>query len=141
MLTSKPTKLFHCTHLLCYHYVFLTQGRRECLTEEMIDRLREIIAGMVADYGGLLDWKGTPDCIQFRVRLTPASTPSVIANSVKTITSRLLRRDFPGHFDWDGSSKPAVWSREYFVTTSDRAPQAVIDEYIAGQEKAAYVSE
>ena len=140
MQTSKPTKLFHCTHLLCYQYVFVTQGRRKCLTDEMIDRLRDIIQGMVADYGGLLELKGEPDCIQFQVRLNPASAPSAVANTVKTITSRLLRRDFPGHFAKIGR-KPAVWSSDYFVGSSGRVTQSVIDAYIASQEKAGYVSE
>lgn len=140
MRTSKPAKLFHCTHLLCYQYVFVTQGRRECLTAEMIAHLQEIISGLLADYGGLVELKGAPDYIQFQVRLTPASAPSAIANSVKTTTSRLLRRDFPTHFV-RANRKPAVWSSDYFVATSGRATQVLIDSYIAGQARAAYVSE
>ena len=140
MTTSKPAKLFHCTYLLCYHFVFVTQGRRHCLTDDMIERLRVIIQGIAADYGGLLELSGKPDSIQFQVHLNPSSAPSKLANTFKTVSSRLLRRDFPGHFE-RVNRNPAVWSRDYFVASTGRVQQSVIDQYIAGLEKAEYVSE
>lgn len=140
MKTSKPAKLFHCTYILSYHFVFVTKDRCQCLTDEMIERLRSIITGLTEGYGGLLELKGEADHIQFEVRLNPVSAPSVIANMLKTNTSRLLRRDFPGHFE-RFYRKPALWSPNYFVGTCGGVPQAVIEQYVSLQDKPDYVSE
>lgn len=134
MQTVKPDKLFHCTYALSYLFVFVTKDRRECLTEEMIERLRTIIDSLVKDYGSLVELKGEADHIQFLVRLNPVSSPSVIANNWKTVTSRLLRRDFPAQLD-RFYRKPAVWSSNYFVATCGGVQGSVVEQYVAQQDK------
>lgn len=138
----KPNKLYHCTYLLSYHFVFVTKYRRRCLTPAMLERLREIVAEMVSGYGQLVEMKGEADHIHLLLDLNPKVAPSVVANSLKTVTSRLLRRDFGEHLD-KVYRKPVLWSRSYFVASCGTstslcgtgAPLSVIKQYIEQQHR------
>lgn len=132
MPTVKPSKLYHCTYTLSYHFVFVTKYRRPCLTAEMLDRLKIIITDLVSGYGRLVEMNGEADHVHFLVELNPKAAPAVIANNWKTVTSRLLRRDFGSHLH-RFYRKPVLWSRSYFVASCGGAPLSVIKQYIEQQ--------
>lgn len=88
----KINKLFHCTYSLSYHFVFVTKYRRACLTAEMLERLKSIVIDLVSGYGRVVELNGEEDHVHLLLELNPKAAPSVVANSLKTVTSRLLRR-------------------------------------------------
>jgi len=100
----------------------------------MLDRLREILTELCSGYGRLVEMNGEADHIHLLVELNPRAAPSVIANSWKTVTSRLLRRDFGNELD-RFYNKPVLWSRSYFVASCGGAPLSVIRQYIEKQAR------
>jgi putative transposase len=57
----------------------------------------------------------------------------MLVNSLKTVTARLLRRDYADELKqhyW----KPVLWSRSYFVASCGGAPLSVIKQYIQQQD-------
>uniref|UniRef100_UPI001069E0FC transposase n=1 Tax=Methylacidiphilum caldifontis TaxID=2795386 RepID=UPI001069E0FC len=57
----------------------------------------------------------------------------VLVNNLKTVTSRLIRKEFSEHlrkFYWQ---KSLFWSRSYCIITVGGAPLAVLKQYIEGQ--------
>jgi putative transposase len=100
----------------------------------MIDRLKNILSGLAEGYGRLVEMSGEADHIHFLVELNPKASPSVIANNWKTVTSRLLRRDFGAELE-QHYENPVLWSRSYFVSTCGGAPLSVIKQYIESQER------
>lgn len=128
-------KLYHCTYALSYHFVFVTKNRRKCLTNEMLDRLKEIVTNLCDSWGGrLVEMTGESDHLHMLLEMNPKAAPSVIANNFKTVTSRLLRKEF-GELLGQVYKKPVLWSRTYFVTSCGGAPLSVIKQYIDKQER------
>jgi len=128
-------KLNHCTFLLSYHFVFVTKYRRKCLTGPMLDRLREIAAKLCEDWGGrLVEMSGEADHAHLLLEMNPKAAPSVVANNFKTVTSRLLRKEFGDALN-QAYRQPVLWSRTYFVASCGGAPLSVIKQYIEQQER------
>lgn len=101
----------------------------------MLDRLEQIIEGLCDNWEAqLLEMNGESDHIHLLLGLSPKSAPSVVANNFKTVTSRLLRKEFGQELN-RYFSKPVLWSRSYFVATCGGAPLEVIKQYIEQQAR------
>lgn len=131
MATSKK---YHCVYELSYHFVFVTKYRRSVFGPDELDELGRIWTGLLAGWGGeLAEFNGEADHVHLLVKLPPTASPSVVANNLKTVSSRLLRKRCPGvrrFYD-----EPVLWSRSYFVSSCGGAPLAVIKQYIQAQER------
>lgn len=128
-------KLLHCTYALSYHFVFVTKYRRKCLSSEILDALEREMLRLAEKWGGkVLEFNGEVDHVHLLVELSPKAAPSIFANNIKTVTSRLLRRDFSNHFE-KFFSKPVLWSRSYFVASTGGAPLQIIKQYIEQQSR------
>lgn len=126
-------KLYHSVCSLHYHLVLVTKYRRRCLNARMHDELRAQISHLLADYGcDLLEMNGEPDHVHLLIEATPKITLCRLVNTIKTATSRRLRRRFATHLSryyW----KPVFWSRSYCLVSCGGAPLSVIKQYINGQ--------
>jgi putative transposase len=98
----------------------------------MLHRLHQLAAKLCAH------WETEPiecnceaDHAHLLLRLKPKCAPSVVANNFKTVTSRLLRKEFPTLRAT--YREPVLWSRTYFVATAGGAPLSVIKRYIEQQ--------
>jgi putative transposase len=99
----------------------------------MRERLRKIFSDLCEKWEcGLLECNGEADHIHLLVKLTPKVTPSIFVNNLKTVSSRLLRRDFGGELG-RVYKKPVLWSRSYCLLTCGGAPLTVIKQYIEQQ--------
>lgn len=126
--------LYHCTYALQYHLVIVTKYRNRCLAGVMLEELRAICATQLElKDGALLEFNGEADHLHLLIELPPKAAISMVVNSLKTVTARLMRRDHAAHlkkFYW----KPVLWSRSYFVASCGGAPLAVVKQYIAQQQ-------
>jgi len=74
------------------------------------------------------------DHIHLLLDMHPNIMPSRFINSLKTVTSRLLRKEFSNHlkkYYW----KPVLWTRAYCLLTAGGAPLKVIRKYIQDQDR------
>ncbi len=130
----RVNKLYHCSYSLSYHFVFVTKYRRKCFDGSMIDRLKSVVAQLCIDWDAdLIEMNGEADHVHLLLGLNPKCAPSVVANNFKTVTSRLMRKEFPALRDM--YRKPVLWSRSYFVASVGGAPLSVIKQYIEQQER------
>lgn len=130
----RVNKLYHCSYSLSYHFVFVTKYRRKCFTGAMLDRLKEVVAKLCEDWEAeLIEMNGEEDHVHFLLGLNPKCAPSVVANNFKTVTSRLLRKEFPALRA--KYREPVLWSRSYFVASVGGAPLSVIKHYIEQQAR------
>jgi putative transposase len=99
----------------------------------MLDRLHEIFTDLCAKWEcELVEFHGEPDHVHLLVCLQPRVAPSVFVGNVKTVTSRLIRKEFAEHLApiyW----KPVFWSRSYCVLSVGGAPLSVVKQYIENQ--------
>lgn len=126
---------FHCVYDMKYHLVLVTKYRRKCLTSEIIDSLKLVCEKQCGLWDiGLLEFGGEADHIHLMLELNPTIQPSKFINSLKTVTSRLIRKQYADHlkrYYW----KPVLWSRAYCLLTAGGAPLEVLKEYIQNQER------
>jgi putative transposase len=134
MKKQQLNKLNHCTFNLNYHLVIVTKYRRTCITSAMLERLKEICAALVNKWEcELLEFNGEADHLHLLLALNPKVMPSVFVNNLKTVTSRLIRKEFLSHIEKFYYKKPIFWSRSYCIITCGGAPLSIIKQYIQQQ--------
>ena len=113
------------------HAVFVTKYRRRALTAEHHDRLREIFADVAADFGAeLKECDGEHDHVRLLVEYPPAVSVPRMVNSLKGVSSRLLRKEFPNI----RTHRNHLWSPSYFAASCGGAPLEIIKTYIQTQQ-------
>jgi putative transposase len=63
----------------------------------------------------------------------PNIIPSRFINSLKTVSGRLIRKEFSSHIE-KYSWKPVLWTRAYYLITAGGAPIDILKQYIQKQE-------
>ena len=126
---------YPCVYKLTYHLVLVTKYRKKCLSNEMLNRLEEIVKKNCADWEiDLLEFNGEADHIHLLLEMHPNIMPSKFINNLKTVSSRLIRKEFEEElkpYYW----KPVLWTRAYCLLTTGGATIDVIREYIKNQER------
>jgi putative transposase len=129
----------HCSGALNVHIVFVTKYRHPVITEEIEARLKSMMAKLCETQGCiLLECKadlGAKDHIHLLVEMPPKLALSDFVNTLKTITSREIRkefRDFLKPYYW----KPFFWKRGYGFVSAGGASLEILKEYIENQDYA-----
>jgi len=130
----KIEKSRHSTHLLHAHLVFVTKYRYKILTKEYIDYLKLIFAETIENMGGyLIEFDGESEHIHLLIQYPPKWSISVLVNTLKGKSSRMLRKNFPDVKKkyW---GKASLWSRSYFAGSVGGASLDVVKKYIEQQK-------
>ena len=100
----------------------------------MLERMKEIFERLCQNQKSeLREFGGESDHVHLLVDLSPDVAVSKLVNTCKTISSRLIRKEFADHvnkFYW----KPVFWTGAYCVISSGGAPLDVLKQYIQNQE-------
>lgn len=131
--SSRYKSHWHCVYYLKYRLVLVTKNRRKCLTKVLRKRLEEICREQCNNWSvELSGFNCEADHVQLLLELHPNITPSRFVNSLKTVTSRLLRKEFSGQLK-KFYKKPGLWTRAYCLVTTTGAPLSKIKQYIRKQ--------
>jgi putative transposase len=99
--------------------------------------MREIFAAVCADFGAeLAEYNGEAEHVHLLVVYPPTVRLSALVNSLKSVSSRRLRQEFPElrqHY-WRAQR---LWSRSYFAGSVGGAPLTVLRQYIEQQRRPA----
>jgi len=134
MIKQELNKLFHCTFKLYYHLVIVTKYRRKCITATMLKRLKIICTELTEKWEcELIEFNGESDHLHLLLSLNPKVTPSIFVNNLKTVTSRLIRKEFAEHLKKVYWKESVFWSRSYCILTCGGAPLSVLKQYIEQQ--------
>ena len=116
------------------HLVFFTKYRREVFTKEIMNDLHVIFAQTCLDFEAeLVEFDGEDDHVHLRVNYPPKVAVSNLVNSLKGVSSRLVRKkNYPSiqRKLWGNM----IWSPSYFAGSCGVAPIAVIRQYIEQQQ-------
>ena len=126
--------LYHCVYNIHYHLVFVSKYRRLFITPEVASYLESQYRRLLETWNcELLECNGESDHLHLLISANPKIQPSKMVNSLKTATSRLLRKEFPEHlgqFYW----KPVFYSRSYCLVSCGGAPLEIVKQYLDQQE-------
>ena len=122
--------------MLHVYLVFVPKCRRDVLSDLAIRDLRRIFAKVCTDFEAeLIECDGEDDHVHLLVHYPPKLALSQLVNSLKGVSSRLLRETRPevtGRY-----YKGVLWSPSYFTASCGGAPLSVIAEYVKSQRGAA----
>ena len=125
----------HSCYKLTYHLVVVTKYRNKVINKEISNRLKEITLDVMQSSFkcDVIEFNCESDHMHILFEAPPQVQVSKIVNSLKTVTSRRLRKEFEEHISkyyW----KPYFWSNSYLVLTTDGAPIEIIKKYIQSQD-------
>jgi putative transposase len=123
----------HCVCALHVHLVFITKYRYRVLDRDAISRLRALFTKVCRDFESeLAQMDGEDSHVHLLVRYPAKFSVSRLVNSLKGVSSRMLRQERPdlARRYWKG----ALWSPSYFAASCAGAPIKILKEYIAQQK-------
>ncbi|MGB5917375.1 MAG: IS200/IS605 family transposase [Phormidesmis sp.] len=133
-MPTQLSQLRHCSYSLQFHLVLCTKYRRKCITQAMLSRLNEIFVSTLKKWeGNLIEFNGEADHVHLLISVNPKTQPSKLVNNLKTVSSRLLRKDFGEHLAKVYRGQPIFWSRSYCILSCGGAPISVLKQYIQQQ--------
>jgi len=112
--------------------VFVTKYRRCLLDGQAIERLRLIFSKVCSDFAAVLvQLDGEGNHVHLLVNYPPKVSVSSLVNSLKGVSSYVLRRQLPriAKCYW----KNVLWSPSYFAASCGGAPLDGIKRYIEQQ--------
>ena len=115
------------------HLVFTTKRRGKVLEPGHLARLREIFASVCADFEvELREFNWASDHVCLLVLYPPKVRLSELVNSLKGVSSRLLKQEFSAISTfWSvRRSRGVLWSPSYFAGSVGGAPLSVLKTYI-----------
>lgn len=126
---------YHCVYNLKYHLVLVTKYRKKCFTAPILQKLEAICKNICTIWEiGLVEFGGEADHAHLLLDMHPNIMPSKFVNNLKTVTSRLLRKEFASHLQ-QYYRKPTLWTRAYCLITAGGAPLEILKTYIQNQNR------
>ena len=113
-------------------YAFRISVIYKVFSDLMIERLKYHFLRVCKDFDcRLIDANGEKDHVHLLVEPLPHTTPSKLVNSLKGVSSRMMRKEFPElqKYYWKGG----LWSPSYFIASCGGAPLNIVKEYIQNQ--------
>lgn len=125
----------HCVFAMHAHLVFVTKFRHPVFTSAHLDRLEAILRAVCADFEcDLVEFNGEAEHVHLLVTFPPKVAPARLVNSLKGVSSRRMRREFPElarHYHRANK----LWSGSYFCGSVGGAPLTVLRTYIENQNR------
>ena len=126
----------HVVFCLHAHLVFTTKRRGKVLAQQHLQRLKQIYESVCADFDvELREFNGERDHVHLLVNYPPKVRLSELVNSLKGVSSRLLKQEFPDiHAFWSvRKSRGVLWTPSYFAGSVGGAPLSILKQYIENQ--------
>ncbi|OUS90046.1 IS200/IS605 family transposase [Rhodococcus sp. NCIMB 12038] len=127
----------HCIFALHAHLVFVTKYRHRVFSDKHLSRMEEIMRAVCEDFEcELVEFNGDANHVHLLVNFPPKVAVSRLVNSLKGVSSRRMRQEFPElvrHY-WRAQR---LWSGSYFAGSVGGAPISILRQYIEQQHRPA----
>ncbi|MGI5201892.1 IS200/IS605 family transposase [Spirillospora sp. CA-108201] len=127
----------HCVFTMHVHLVFVTKFRHNVFADRHLSRMEAIMRDVCRDFEAeLVEFNGEDDHVHLLVNYPPKMAVTRLVNSLKGVSSRRLRQEFPDlvrHY----YRANKLWSGSYFAGSAGGAPLSVVKQYIEQQNRPA----
>jgi putative transposase len=111
----------------------VTKYRKKAIDKDMLSRLNEIFESTCQKWRcELVEFNGEPDHVHLLLSYPPDVEVSKLVNNLKTVSSRLIRKDFSEQLG-QVYSKPVFWSGAYFVASCGGVTIEQLKSYVEQQ--------
>ncbi|MCU5243228.1 IS200/IS605 family transposase [Bacillus cereus] len=124
----------HSVFLLYYHLVLVVKYRRNVFDDDMSDYAKDMFVRLSENYNiTLVEWNHDVDHVHILFKAHPNTEITKFINAYKSVSSRLIKRDFPQVKKklW----KEMFWSRSFCLITTGGSPIDVVKKYIENQSE------
>ena len=112
------------------HLVLVTKYRRKVITVEVLERLKEIFNATCLKWESrVVEFNGEADHVHLLIEYNPKVQLSKFVNNLKTVSSRLIRKEFESQLK-PIYSKPVFWSGAYFVSSCGSVTVEQLKKYV-----------
>lgn len=123
----------YCVFNLHIHLVFVTKYRKNVFDKKALDTLERVFSDVCLSFDAeLKGFNGEGDHVHLLVNYPPKIALSRLVNSLKGVSSRLLKKEYP--YLSEIYYKGKLWSPSYFAASCGGAPLSIIQEYIENQK-------
>jgi len=115
------------------HLVFVTKYRYRVFDGDAIRRLKQLFSKVCTDFESeLVEMNGEDNRVHLLLKYPPKVSVSSLVNSLKGVSSRMLRQERPDLMRryWKG----VLWSPSYFAASCGGVPISILKEYIEQQK-------
>ena len=124
----------HSVYSIHLHLVFVTKYRRKVLSFAMLERMKEIFAGVCEKAKSeLIEFSGESDHVHLLVSMAPHIKVSQLVTNLKASSSRIVRKEFASEIR-KVYSKPVLWHHAYCAISASGAPLSTLVAYIQNQK-------
>ena len=119
----------HAVYSLQFHYVACVEFRRKIFSDEIGERLKTINHNVARAYDiAIIEQEVVGDHVRILLASKPQIQLSKFVNSLKSVSARLLFREFPElrHKLWKGH----LWSPSYFLASAGSITHQDLKNYI-----------
>lgn len=123
----------HCVFAMHVNLVFVAKYRYGVFDGQAVASLRMIFAKVCTDFETtLVEMDGEDNHVHLLIQYPPKVSVSSLVNSLKGVSSRMLRQQRPDLMKryWKG----ALWSPSYFAASCGGAPISILKDYIDQQK-------
>jgi putative transposase len=132
-MTTQYDKGFRSVYALTAHVVFVTKYRRKVINKEIHQRLGVIFDEACSKWEvKLLEFNGEDDHVHLLVRYHPRIELSKFIANLKTVSSRLIRKEFEEYLNRI-YKKPVFWAGSYFVASCGGVTVEQLKKYVEQQ--------
>jgi putative transposase len=120
--------------LLQYHLILVVKYREKIINDEISNRLKEIFEYIaIKDQYKLkiMEFNHDIDHLHILFKAEPKSEISKFLNAYKSVSSRLIKKEFP-HIK-DKLWKSAFWSQSFFLATTGGVTLETLKKYVENQ--------
>lgn len=132
-MTYELDKQSHAVFALTYHYICCIKYRRSIFdNEEIINRLKEITYDIAENFEvTIMNQETDVDHVHIIFKAAPQTELTKFINSLKGVSSRYLRKEFPiiKHKLWRG----VLWSPSYLLCTTGQVTLDQLQRYVESQ--------
>lgn len=124
----------HAKYLLHTHLVFTPKYRKKIFTKAHLELMKEVFESVCKGMDSeLIEFDGERDHVHLLVLYPPRISIAVLVNSLKGVSSRMLRKEFPEFKKAYWGDGVALWGRSYFAASVGGAPIEILKQYIEQQ--------
>jgi putative transposase len=133
-MSSAFNKGFRSVYKLIAHIVLVTKYRKKAINQERLLRLKEIFEQTLVKWEcTLVDFNSESDHCHLIVEFKPDVELSKLLANLKTVSSRLIRKEYPELSNQYFYGKPYFWTGAYFVASCGGVKVEQLKAYVEKQ--------
>ena len=125
-------KSAHSIHSIYLHIYFVTTRRRNAISDEMAVRIREVMSNICTkNKSEVVEFGAEKNHVHLIVDLHPDNNISQLIGSLKSASSRMVRKEFSEeYYHWYPNGR-IFWGRQKFAVSCGGAPLEIVKQYVS----------